>query len=74
MYNFAAEGVQFTRRNCSIFAPKDVQLGCRIQRWNTKTAQSLLTLRAKEASNLWHRDVAALVLRRYDRREQLAKW
>jgi hypothetical protein len=43
-------------------------------RWNTKTAQFILTLRAKEASNLWHRDVATPVLRRYDRREQLPRW
>jgi hypothetical protein len=42
-------------------------------RWNTKTAQSLLTLRAKEASGLWHRDVAVPVLRRYDRCEQLPR-
>jgi hypothetical protein len=41
--------------------------------WNTKTAQFLLTLRAKEASKLWHRDVAVPVLRRYDSREQLPK-
>jgi hypothetical protein len=42
-------------------------------RWNTKTAQSPLTLRAKEASGLWHRDVGVPVLRRYDRREQLPR-
>ena len=36
-------------------------------RWNTKTAQYILTLVAKEASGLWHRDVSCLIHRHYDR-------
>jgi hypothetical protein len=35
-------------------------------RWNTETAQSLLTLRAKHESRLWHKDVVVPVLRHYN--------
>jgi hypothetical protein len=42
-------------------------------RWNTETAQSLLTLRAKQESGLWHSDVVIPVLRRYESREQVSR-
>ena len=35
-------------------------------RWNTKTAQYLLTLRAKEESDLWLQDVVKPILNYYD--------
>jgi hypothetical protein len=38
-------------------------------RWNTETAQCLLTLKAKKESQLWHQDVALPVLRYYNSRE-----
>ncbi|MDR1966732.1 MAG: hypothetical protein LBQ36_08480, partial [Synergistaceae bacterium] len=34
-------------------------------RWNTETAQNLLSLKAKQASLLWHQDVGLPVMRYY---------
>jgi hypothetical protein len=42
-------------------------------RWNTETAQCLLTLRAKQESGLWHQDVVVPVLQLYNRREDTLK-
>jgi hypothetical protein len=42
-------------------------------RWNTETAQYLLTLRAKQESGLWRQDVVVPVLRLYNRREDTLK-
>jgi hypothetical protein len=35
-------------------------------RWNIETAQNLLSLKAKQASLLWHQDVELPVMRYYD--------
>jgi hypothetical protein len=42
-------------------------------RWNTETAQSLLTLRAKQESGLWHRDVVVPISRYYNNYRKIPK-
>jgi hypothetical protein len=42
-------------------------------RWNAETAQCLLTLRAKQASGLWHQDVVVPILRQYNICRQISK-
>jgi hypothetical protein len=42
-------------------------------RWNTKTAQCLLTLRAKQESGLWYQDVVIPILRYYNSCRQIPK-